>query len=107
MSTSERPEVGLREAVEALAGEWLADGDDLVRNCSTGRDVNEGEQLKSCARSLRALLAEHPAAAADPTAGERPYCLRCEAPIYLDGDVWRREATGSQSCPRNPASDAA
>jgi hypothetical protein len=36
----------------------------------------------------------------------RPYCLRCEVPIYQDEDgVWRREATGSQVCPRNPAVD--
>lgn len=36
----------------------------------------------------------------------RPICLRCEVPIYQDeGGVWRREVTGSQVCPRNPAVD--
>jgi hypothetical protein len=37
---------------------------------------------------------------------ERPYCLRCEVPIYQDDQgVWRREATGVADCPRNPAGD--
>jgi hypothetical protein len=36
----------------------------------------------------------------------RPYCLRCEVPIYQDKrGAWRREATGSDHCPRNPARD--
>ena len=36
----------------------------------------------------------------------RPYCLRCEVPIYRDEEgIWRREGTGSQVCPRNPAVD--
>ena len=37
---------------------------------------------------------------------DRPYCLRCEAPIYRDErGVWRREATGVSDCPRNPGRD--
>lgn len=36
----------------------------------------------------------------------RPVCLRCEHPIFQDDKgVWRREATGSADCPRNPARD--
>lgn len=31
----------------------------------------------------------------------RPYCVRCEVPIYQDEHgVWRREATASSVCPR-------
>lgn len=37
---------------------------------------------------------------------DRPYCLRCEVPIFQDEHgVWRREATGVDACPRNPAGD--
>jgi hypothetical protein len=37
---------------------------------------------------------------------DRPYCLRCEVPIYQDEQgIWRREATGISECPRNPAKD--
>jgi hypothetical protein len=36
----------------------------------------------------------------------RPYCVRCEVPIYQGRHgVWRREATGADYCPRNPAGD--
>ena len=36
----------------------------------------------------------------------RPYCLRCEVPIYRDErGEWRRESTGVERCPRNPAGD--
>ena len=43
---------------------------------------------------------------ADEATTDRPYCLRCEVPIYRDEHgVWRREATGVADCPRNPAKD--
>lgn len=43
--------------VEALADEWTEEGDSLIRNCHSGRDVNEGEQMRGCASALRAALA--------------------------------------------------
>lgn len=40
------------------------------------------------------------------TATTRPFCLRCEVPIYQDASgIWRREATAVADCPRNPAGD--
>jgi hypothetical protein len=49
-------------------------------------------------------LSQLPGAETPPPV-RRPYCLRCEVPIYEDEGVWRREATGSDVCPRNPARD--
>lgn len=43
--------------VEALADEWTEEGDSLIRNCHSGRDVNEGEQMRGCASALRTALA--------------------------------------------------
>jgi hypothetical protein len=47
---------GLRTRIAALRDEWATEGASLVRNCSTGRDVNEGEQMQACARALTNLL---------------------------------------------------
>lgn len=40
----------------AKADEWTEEGDDLIRNCYSGQDVFEGEQMKRCATDLRAAL---------------------------------------------------
>ncbi len=44
------------ERVRGLAGEWDGEGVDLIRNCYSGQDVFEGEQMVRCAESLRAAL---------------------------------------------------
>ena len=78
MSTSERPEVGLREAVEELADDRDAVGDDFQRQYDrmTLTDVKKRKErafLRTMAFAsaqeavrLRALLDEHPAAEAAP-----------------------------------------
>ncbi len=57
----------------------------------------------ACGGSMRAVVdLRHRCASPD----ERPYCVRCEHPICQDNHgIWRREASGSGECPRNPARD--
>ena len=93
MSTSERPEVGLREFLmldssrRLMAQAYLIDRDDYH-----GQDLTRHAQAMAAA--VRAVLAEHPAAEAAPTADERCDIARHARPHATWGD----DPSGSCGC---------
>lgn len=102
-------DTALAKTLRDVRDAWAAEdaGDWHYIHGPAGDNLDPAKASPAIAQMLTAIINDLDALLSDAHPDDpRPYCLRCEVPIYQDDDgVWRREATGSQVCPRNPAVD--